>query len=135
MLREARLRRLLTNRESRGGNLGPHSIFDCYMIASLFILAQQSPTGGFDPSFFIMMGLIFVVFYFFIIRPQRKREDKRKEMIGAVQKGDKIITAGGIHATVIKVDDTSVLAQVDENVKLRFEKSAISAVPSQSSAG
>ncbi len=112
------------------GNLEPSSTFYSHMIASTFILAQAA--RGFDPSFFIMMGLIFVVFYFFIIRPQRKREDQRKQMISAVQKGDKIVTAGGIHATVIKVEDTSVLAQVDENVKLRFEKSAISAVPSQS---
>jgi len=80
-----------------------------------------------------MMGLIFVVFYFFIIRPQRKREADRKQMIGAVQKGDKIITAGGVHATVTKVEETSVLAQVDDNVKLRFEKSAISSVPSRTS--
>lgn len=100
------------------------------MIATTFILAQSAP--GFDPSFFIMMGLIFVVFYFFIIRPQRKREDERKQMISAVQKGDKVITAGGIHATVVKVEDTSILAQVDDNTKLRFEKSAITAVPSQS---
>ena len=103
------------------------------MIALTFILAQSAP--GFDPSFFIMMGLIFVVFYFFIIRPQRKREANRKQMIEAVRKGDKIITAGGVHATVTKVEDTSVLAQVDDNTKLRFEKSAITAVPSRSSDG
>ncbi|MCH7638908.1 MAG: preprotein translocase subunit YajC [Bacteroidetes bacterium] len=103
------------------------------MIASTFILAQSAP--GFDPSFFIMMGLIFVVFYFFIIRPQRKREADRKRMISAVRKGDKIITAGGVHATVTKVEDTSVLAQVDDNTKLRFEKSAITSVPSRTSEG
>ncbi len=82
-------------------------------------------------SFFLMMGMLFVVFYFFIIRPQRKRDDQRKKMIEAVQKGDKIVTAGGIHATVTKVEETSVLAQVDDNTKLRFEKTAIAAVPSQ----
>ena len=95
----------------------------------------RAAAPGFDPSFFIMMGLIFVVFYFFIIRPQRKREAQRKQMIEAVQKGDKIITAGGVHATVTKVEDTSVLAQVDDNVKLRFEKSAITSVPSRTSEG
>ncbi len=103
------------------------------MIALTFIFAQSAP--GFDPSFFIMMGLIFVVFYFFIIRPQRKREADRKQMISAVRKGDKIITAGGVHATVTKVEDTSVLAQVDDNTKLRFEKSAITSVPSRTSEG
>ena len=102
------------------------------MIALTFVFAQAD---GFDPSFFIMMGLIFVVFYFFIIRPQRKREADRKQMISAVRKGDKIITAGGVHATVTKVEDTSVLAQVDDNTKLRFEKSAITSVPSRTSEG
>ncbi len=58
-------------------------------------LAQAQPAPGFDPSFFIMMGLLFVVFYFFIIRPQRKREDQRKTMIEAVRKGDRIVTVGG----------------------------------------
>jgi len=72
--------------------------------------------------------LIFLVFYFFIIRPQKKREDDRKKMIEAVRKGDRIITAGGIHGTVTQVDETSVLAQVDSNVKLRIEKSALSSV-------
>ncbi|MDX1419973.1 MAG: preprotein translocase subunit YajC [Rubricoccaceae bacterium] len=98
------------------------------MPALTFLIAQQAPPGGFDPSFFIMMGLLFVVFYFFIIRPQRKREDQRKEMISAVQKGDRIVTVGGVHATVLKVDEASVLAEVDQNVKLRFDKNAIASV-------
>jgi preprotein translocase subunit YajC len=95
--------------------------------------AQPAPTG-FDPTFFIMMGLMFVVFYFFIIRPQRRREDQRRAMINAVQKGDRIVTVGGIHATVLKVEDTSILAEVDQNVKLRFEKSAVASVGQKESA-
>lgn len=102
------------------------------MIASTLILAQASPAGS-NMSFFIMMGMLFVVFYFFIIRPQRKRDAARQTMIEAVKKGDKIVTAGGIHATVTKVEETSVLAQVDDTTKLRFEKTAIAAVPSQNS--
>ena len=98
-------------------------------------LAQTTPApGGFDPSFFIMMGLLLVVFYFFIIRPQRKREDTRKTMIAAVQKGDRIVTVGGIHATVLKVEETSVLAEVDQNVKLRFDKNAIASVGAKEAA-
>ena len=72
--------------------------------------------------------LIFVVFYFFIIRPQKKREDERKRMIEAVRKDDKIVTAGGLHGTVTKVDETSVLVEVATNVKLRIEKSALASV-------
>lgn len=77
---------------------------------------------------FLPLILIFVVFYFFIIRPQRKKEDQRKKMIEAVKKGDRFITVGGIHGTVTQVDETSVLAQVDNNTKLRIEKSAIASV-------
>ncbi len=88
-------------------------------------LAQAQPTSGFNPSFFIMMGLIFVVFYFFIIRPQRKREDERRKMIDAVAKGDRIRTVGGIHGTVVKVEEGSLLVEVDTNTKLRIDKNAV----------
>ncbi len=94
----------------------------------VFLLAPQAAEA---PSFLVTMLpllLIFVVFYFFIIRPQKKKEDERKSMISAVKKGDKIITAGGVHATVTQVDEESVLAQVDTNVKLRFDKNAIGRV-------
>ena len=84
-----------------------------------------------QPSLLVTMLpllLIFVVFYLFIIRPQKKREEQRKAMIQAVKKGDRIITAGGIHAKILQVDDTSVLAEVDSSTKLRFDKTAIASV-------
>lgn len=92
--------------------------------------AQQAAEGGtFGPfGMLIPLVLIFIVFYLFIIRPQKKREDKRKAMIAAVRKDDKVITAGGIHGLVTKVDDSSVLMEVATNVKLRIEKSAIANV-------
>lgn len=77
---------------------------------------------------FLPLILIFLIIYFLIIRPQKKKEDKRKEMISAVQKNDKVVTIGGIHGTVTQVDETSVLLQVDATVKLRVEKSALSNV-------
>lgn len=79
-------------------------------------------------SMFLPLILIFIVFYFFIIRPQKKKEDARKSMIDAIVKGDRIITIGGVHGTVTQVDETSVLAQVDNNTKLRIERSALSSV-------
>ncbi len=79
-------------------------------------------------TMFLPLILIFIVFYFFIIRPQKKKEDTRKKMIEAVKKGDKIITIGGVHGTVTQVDETSVLAQVDSNTKLRIEKNALASV-------
>lgn len=77
---------------------------------------------------FLPLVLIFVVFYFFIIRPQRKKDEARKQLISAVKKGDRVVTIGGIHGTVTQVDETSVLAQVDSSTKLRFEKSAIATI-------
>ena len=96
----------------------------------LFLLAGPPPEGGGGglASLFLPFLLVFVVFYFFIIRPQKKREDTRKSMIAAVKKGDRIVTIGGVHGTVTKVDETSVLAQVDDNVKLRFDKNAIASI-------
>ena len=95
------------------------------MYALLLMAPQESP------SFLVTLVpllLIFLVFYFFILRPQKKREDDRKKMIEAVKKGDKILTAGGVHGTVTQVSDTWVIIQVDTNVKLRIEKSGLGSV-------
>jgi len=97
---------------------------------SHFLLAAGG--GETNPmAMFLPLILIFIVFYFFIIRPQKKKEDQRKKMIEAVAKNDRVVTIGGIHGTVTQVDETSVLVQVDNNTKLRIEKSALSSVQSK----
>jgi len=77
---------------------------------------------------FLPLLLIFAVFYLFIIRPQQKREKKRKAMIQAVKRGDKVVTAGGIHGKVHQVDESSVLLDVDGGIKLRIEKNSVASV-------
>jgi preprotein translocase subunit YajC len=97
----------------------------------MYLLLLAAPQAVESPNFLVTMLpllLIFVVFYLFIIRPQKRREEERRKMIEAVKKGDRIITAGGMHGTVTQVDETSVLVQVDTNVKLRIEKSAIGSI-------
>ncbi len=74
---------------------------------------------------FVMMGLLMVVFYFFMIRPQQKKAKTAKKFREALQKGTRVVTIGGMHGKVVEVDDKTVLLDVDTNVKLRFEKSAI----------
>lgn len=74
----------------------------------------------------LMMGAIFLVFYFFMMRPQQKKMKDAKKFREALQKGTRVVTIGGIHGKVVEVDDKTVLLEVDSNVKLRFEKSAIS---------
>lgn len=77
---------------------------------------------------FAPLVLIFIVFYFLMIRPQQQREKKRKQMIAELKKGDKVITIGGVHGTIQQIDETSVLVQADSSTKLRVEKSAIGSV-------
>lgn len=70
--------------------------------------------------------LVIVVFYFFMIRPQMKKAKEQKKFREAIQKGDKIITIGGIHGKVFEVADTTLLIETESGSKLRVEKSAIS---------
>jgi preprotein translocase subunit YajC len=85
----------------------------------------QAETGENPSSFWIMMGMLMIVFYFFMIRPQQKKAREAKKFRESLQKGSKVITIGGIHGKVIEVADTTVLLEVDNGVKLRFEKSAV----------
>jgi preprotein translocase subunit YajC len=90
----------------------------------LFLLADPNAQGGgFESLFFL--AAIFVVFYFFIIRPQSKRQKEIQDKVTALKKGDKVITTGGIIGTVASIEDTEVLLEVDKDVKIRLMKTAI----------
>ncbi len=91
---------------------------------------DSSGGGGGMISTLVMFGAIFLIFYFMIIRPQQKRNKEREKLLSGVQKGDKVITSSGIHGIVAGLEDTTVLIQVSENVKMKFEKSAISNIVS-----
>ena len=90
------------------------------------LLQQAAQGGSFIPL--LALGLIFVIFYVFIIGPQKKEQKKTQEMIAAVQKGDKIITIGGIHGVVSSVKETTIILKVDDNCKLEMNRSAIGSV-------
>lgn len=68
---------------------------------------------------------ILAIFYFFMIRPQQKRQKDEKKFRENLNKGDKVVSIGGIHGKVDRIDEDSILVQVDENVKMRFDKSAL----------
>lgn len=78
--------------------------------------------GG--PGGMIMIGLMVVVFYFFMIRPQSKKQKELKKFRENMKAGDKVVTIGGIHGKILEVTDSTVLIN-SEGTKLRFEKSAI----------
>lgn len=79
-------------------------------------------------STLIMFGLIIGIFYFLILRPQQKRQKERQKLLDAVKKGDKIITSAGLHGTVSGVDDKTLLIQVADNVKMKFDRSAVASI-------
>lgn len=76
---------------------------------------------------FMPLFLIFMVFYFFLIRPQQKKADQQAAMIKALKKGDKIVTSGGIVGTVTKVDDEAyVMVEIAKDVQIKVVRSTIS---------
>ncbi len=94
---------------------------------SLLQTAQAAGSGSLLMTV-LPLALIFVIFYFFMIRPQNKKQKETEKMIAAIKKGDKVITIGGIHGTVSATKDKTVVIKVDENTKIEFLRSAISTV-------
>lgn len=96
---------------------------------NLIAMAPQGGSGGGGMfSTLIMFSLIILIFYFMILRPQQKRQKDRQKLLESIEKGDKVITVGGVHGTVIGLDEKTVLVQVADNVKLKFERTAISTI-------
>ena len=91
----------------------------------LLMAGPQDGQGG-GMSTLIMMALIFVVFYFFMIRPQVKRAKDQKKFRENLKKGDKIITIGGIHGKITDVNDTTFIIETEGGNRLKVEKSAVS---------
>ena len=92
-----------------------------------FILLQEAapaPAGG-GFSGLIMIGLLIVVFYFFIIRPQQKRAKKEREMREKLDRGAKVITAGGIHGTISEVAEDYFIIEVAKGVNIRVNKTSV----------
>jgi preprotein translocase subunit YajC len=79
----------------------------------------------------IPFALIIGIFYFLIIRPQNKKQKETQRMLSAIKKGDRVVTIGGIHGVVQNVKEGSVVVKVDDNVKIEFSRTAVSAVVSQ----
>ncbi len=90
--------------------------------------AQVNPILQLVPFIFI-----FAIFYFMLIMPQRKQQKEHRNLLANLKKNDEVITASGIHGTVINVKDSTVILRVDDNVKIEVEKISISALKNASS--
>ena len=86
--------------------------------------AGQAPAGG-CWSLWLMLALMFVVMWFFMIRPQRKQQKELEKFRNALKRGDKVVTIGGIYGTVDEIKDKTVLIKVDGEIKLRVDKNSL----------
>src|ERR1700744_5104550 len=89
------------------------------------ILLQAGTIGGINPQI-IMFGLIALVFYFFMIRPQVKRQKDQKNYVNELKKGDRVITTSGAHGKITDINDATVVIEGESGHKTRYDKSAIS---------
>jgi preprotein translocase subunit YajC len=98
----------------------------------LIAMAPQGGEGGGSMvSTIIMFGAIFLIFYFMIIRPQQKKSKEREKLLSNLEKGDKVVTSGGIHGIISGLDEKTCLLQVSDNLKMKVERSAIGTVLSK----
>lgn len=85
--------------------------------------------------FLIQMGAIFAIFYFLLIRPQRKEQQRHQELIRQVKKGDSVVTAGGIIGTVVHAQEDRVTIKTDESTRVVVERARIARVETNESGG
>ncbi len=81
---------------------------------------------GSNYTFLLTMGAVFIVMYFFMVRPQQKKQKDQKVFIEELKKGDSIVTIGGLHGKILEIDDLTVVLEVDRGFKLKFDRSSIS---------
>ena len=97
----------------------------------LVFLMSQPKEGQQSPNqMLIFMLLIFVVFYFFMIRPQVKKQKELKNFRESLKKGDKIVTTGGIYGKIAEINGNVVTVEIEDKVKMKVDKSAIIKDPS-----
>lgn len=89
-------------------------------------MAPPDDGGGSSLVTFAFMGAIFLVIYLFMIRPQANKVKAQKKYIDELKKGDKVVTNGGLHGKIVNVQDNTFLIEVDKDVKIKIEKSAVS---------
>lgn len=91
--------------------------------------AAPAGAGGGQLMFtLVTFGLVFLIMYLLIIRPQNKRQKEQQKMLDALKKGDRITTIGGIRGTILSIKDDTVVVKVDDTTKLELSRSAVSSL-------
>jgi preprotein translocase subunit YajC len=99
-----------------------------FFIPAAMAQAEATAPQGNPMITLVMFGGLFVFMYFFMIRPQRKRQKEHQELVGALGKGDEVVMNSGMLGKVIKVDDDYLVIETGTNVELKFQKVAVHAV-------
>ena len=94
------------------------------MLGSFVPLAQEE-TGGNPASLLIFLVLMFVLFYFLMIRPQQRRQRAQRELLASLEEGDEVVTIGGMFGTITALDDERATLEVAPNVEIEFVRTAI----------
>src|SRR5436309_12293158 len=102
-------------------------MFQTFLAQAQSAAPQQMPGGGIG-SVFVTLIFIFIIMYFVMIRPQKKRREQQQKLITSLKTGDRVVTNGGIHGLISNVKETTVLVKVADNVKIEMDKSAITTV-------
>src|SRR5215468_3949277 len=100
----------------------------CVILAQTQSASPAPVPGGGIGSFFVPLIFIFIIMYFVMIRPQKKRQEQQKQLIASLKTGDRVVTNAGIHGLIANVKETTVLVKVADNVKIEIDKSAITNV-------
>ena len=95
------------------------------MIGNAFAQAAGSAQGGDTMMGMLPIILMFVILYFLMIRPQQKQKKDREAMLSTVKKGDRVVTTGGLHGTVVGLNEQTVTLKVADSVKLDFDRTAL----------
>jgi len=95
-----------------------------------YAFAQLPGNGGISQQVapLFLVGAMFVIFYFLLIRPQQKQRKKREAMLALIKRGDRVVTSSGLHGTVVGLNEHTVILKVTDQVKLEFDRSAIARI-------
>lgn len=102
-----------------------------FLPLSMLLTSAPGGSGGGNPGSLLFLGVFVFILYFFMIRPQAKKAKDQRNFTETLEKGQRIITSGGIHGRIVQVDERSVLLEVDKGFKIRVEKAMVSADFSQ----
>jgi preprotein translocase subunit YajC len=99
-----------------------------FLISDALAATGAAPAQGDGTMSMVMIGVVFVLFYFVLIRPQNKRAKEHRDLLGKLKKGDEVVTSGGILAKIVEVDEQFLRIALTSDVEIMVQRSAISSI-------